>query len=145
MECVGHQFGEEDIRLWIDDKLVIMEVTGSKNAVPEDDKIFQITKHVPVRQHQYPNLKVFGSFIMNHDNLNTYEKRGKPFDERINNFAKHSKISIITTTDLLNAFIKYKKGQIKPGDIIEGLCIPGVLKLKGTIAKTSTNKPDSFK
>jgi len=132
VECVGKKFKEEDVRLWLNDKLIIFEVTGSKNDIPTDDKTFQIIKHRPVRQLKYPNLKVFACFVINHDNKKPFgQRKHDPFDKRLEKLALANNVCICTTTDLVNAFSNYKKGLITQDELIENLCSPGILKIFG--------------
>ena len=43
-------------------------------------------------------------------------------------YAEHSKISLVTTTDLIYAFIDIKNGNIKPEVLIDVVCTPGIFK-----------------
>ena len=141
VDCVGKRFKEEDVRLWTENKLIIFETTGSKNIAPTDDKVFQIFKHVPVRQSQNPNLKVFGVFVFNHDNLKPFDRRTRnPFDKRAETFALAHGFTVTTTIDLFNAYLDIQKSLLKPEELIEHLCSPGVFKILGH-RQSPTNKP----
>lgn len=127
---VGKKFKEEDLRLFVNDKLIIFEVTGTKNINNTDDKSHQISKYIPLRKIQYSNLNVFGVFVSNHDNKKQIELRNKvPFDNRSNKIASASEYSLTTTTDLFHAFIKIKKGLLTPDELIDKLCKFGKLKI----------------
>lgn len=131
IENVDKKYKDEDIRLWHDDRLLIFEVTGIDTANPKDDKVHQISKHIPVRQEQNPNLKVFGVFVINHDNSKPFDKREKKiFREGLIDIAKAHKYTLVTTVDLLNAFISIKKGDLLPIDLIDALCITGKYRIE---------------
>lgn len=121
----------EDLQLFTDDKrLLVFEVTGIDGATPTDDKAHRITKHVPVRQSENPDLKVFGVFVVNHDNKNHHDSRHKkPFRKELVNFADKGGYSLTTTKDLLNAFILFKQTKMTPMELIDKLCSKGEIKI----------------
>ncbi len=132
VENVDKKYKEEDIRLQVDDLLLIIEVTGIDKANPKYEKSHQISMHIQKRKIQYPNLKVFGLFIVNHDNKKHFLKREKkPFTKAIDEIAQSHNYTLTTSVDLLNAFIQFKKGILKPTEIIEKLCTTGELKILG--------------
>ncbi|MBN8835646.1 MAG: hypothetical protein J0I09_00150 [Sphingobacteriia bacterium] len=132
IENVDKKYNDEDIRLWLDDLLIIFEITGIDTANPKDDKAYRISKHIPIRQKQNPNLKVFGVFIVNHDNKKHFKKREKkPFRKNLIEIAKEHKYTLTTTVDIFNAFIKIKKDSLTKDDFIKCLCMTGELKILG--------------
>lgn len=132
-ECIGKKFGEEDIRLWFGNKLIIFEATGSNAANPVHDKVFQITRHIPIKQEMFKDFRVYGGFIVNHDCLKTFDLRtNKPFDKKVEILAKGQNIVLLSTLDLLNSFINFKKGKLTLDDFAGQLCTPGVFKVLET-------------
>ncbi len=124
VENVDKEFEEEDIRLWTEDSLIIFEVTGVDKLQPKHDKAHSVSRHMPARKSEYPNLKVYGGFIINHDNNKHYLKRNpKPFDEKIRRVALGHKYSLLTTVDLLRWFLELEKGTIDKKEILKRICI----------------------
>lgn len=132
-ECIGKKFGEEDIRLWFGKKLIIFEATGSKKEICEQNKMFQIHKHIPIKREQFKDFKVYGGFIVNHDNLKPFENRvPSPFNQDADKYAKGQNIVLLSTLDLLKSFINFKKGKLELERFAEQLCTPGVFKILET-------------
>jgi hypothetical protein len=133
VECIGKKFEEEDIRLWIGNKLIIFEATGSKNENIGHKKSFQIVKHIPIKKDKFKLVEVYGGFIVNHDNLKPFDKRAKtPFDKKLDLLAKGQNIVLISTLDILNSFINFKKGILTLDNFTTQLCTPGVFKILET-------------
>jgi hypothetical protein len=131
IKAVNKKSSDEDIQLFVDNRLIIIEATGSANPTAKDLKVFQIIKHVPDRKTQYPNLKVVPTFIINQDNEKDFWLRNKPpFDKRQIHLAKSNGMTITTTVDLLMAFVQIKEEKISPEEFIDKLCIPGLFKIK---------------
>lgn len=113
--------GVEDLRLWVDGKLYIVEVTGSEKKIVTEKKSHQISKHINIRQKHYPNLKVIGLFIVNHDFETHFSKRAiKAFEKRPIEIALNNNYTLTTTLTLFNAFILIKQGSMTVSDLIEG-------------------------
>jgi hypothetical protein len=130
IENVDKKYGEEDIRLWVDDRLIVIEVTGIDTPNPKQDKTHQISKHIPKRQSQYVEKKVTGLFIVNHDNDKEYKNRNKkPYDNKITEIAKSHNYTLMTTIDLLNAYTMIKMEKLKSEEFIEKLCSTGLFKI----------------
>jgi hypothetical protein len=133
VECIGKKFEEEDIRLWIGNKLIIFEATGSKNENIGHKKSFQIVKHIPIKKDKFKQFEVYGGFIVNHDNLKPFDKRAKtPFDKKLDLLAQGQNIVLISTLDILNSFINFKKGILTLDNFATQLCTPGVFKILET-------------
>jgi hypothetical protein len=129
IEIIPEKSGIEDLRLWVDNKLFIIEATGTGNKDNNETKALQIIKHIPSRQRENPAFKVLGVFISNHDNKKPLNERNtKSFDKRLIEFAE-SYCTITTTIDLFNAFINIKKGLLTPNELIDKLTVFGELKI----------------
>lgn len=130
VENVDKKYLDEDIRLWVDNLLLIFEVTGIPTENPKDDKVHQISKHIPIRKTQNPNKNVFGVFVVNHDNKKHYLKRTKHvFSQRLVNIAESHQYVLITTVDLLKAYCLIKDNEMTTDEFIKKLCTPGVFKI----------------
>ena len=133
IENVDKKYKDEDIRLFTNDTLILFEITGIDKANPTDDKVHRISKHIPIRQKKHPTLKVFGVFMVNHDNKKHFSNREKkPFRKALSDIAKEHKYTITTTIDLLVAFIRIKSGKLSKEELIKKLCSTGELKIWGT-------------
>lgn len=132
VENVDKKYKDEDIRLFHHDTLIIIEVTGIDAANPQENKAHQITKHIPTRQNENPNLNVFGLFVVNHENTKAYNKRSKrPFSDKLDKIAKSHKYGLITTVDLFYAFLEFKNNKFTPDKLISKLCSTGIIKILG--------------
>ena len=130
VENIDKKYYEEDIRIWHGDKLIIVEVTGIDTPNPKFTKAHQISLHIRLRQEQYKEKEIFGLFIVNHDNKKYYKQRNnKPFNNKIIDIAKSHKYTLMTTTDLLNAYKMIKMEKLKPEEFIEKLCLLGLFKI----------------
>lgn len=129
VEKVGTKYKEEDLRIFINDKLILVEVTGNNKSQTDEDKGHAITKHISIKQSQYPDLQVLGLFVFNHDNTRPFNRRSsKPFSNKLINIALHNKYSLISTVELLKAFIKIKKNELTLDDFTNKLCNLGEVK-----------------
>jgi hypothetical protein len=125
---------EEDVRFFIDKRVIIFEIGASDGCNPTEKKLGQITKRMGLRKLQYEKegLTVSGCVIINHDFKVQFTKRCKnPFNNDMIEYAKASNVSLVTTTDLVFAFIDIKNGKIKPGELIDQICTPGIFKVTG--------------
>lgn len=90
------KLGGEDLRLYVGNRLLIFEITADENGVPKDNKVHQISKHIPLRKSQNPNKEVLGVFLVNHDYNQPIEKRQtKPFRKDLIEIAKSHNYSLV--------------------------------------------------
>ncbi len=123
--------GQEDIRLYVEDKLIIFEVTGIDSDKPQYKKAHSISMHKPIREQQNPNKKVFAVFIVNHDNKKHFKNRNKkPFEKGIIEIAEASKYGLITTIELFYAFVAVKMGKLSREEILNKICTNGEIKIE---------------
>jgi hypothetical protein len=121
---------KEDIRVWFEDILLLIEVTGSEKKTTKEEKSHQISKHIPINQNIHKDKKVKGLLILNHDNENHYLVREKkPFTKEMGEIAKSHNYTLMTTLDLLNMFLDFKEDKITPVEIMAKLCSTGELKI----------------
>lgn len=122
--------GEEDLRCFIGtNKLILIEVTASDGCNVKEDTVGQLTKRMGLRRIQFKGFKLYGCTIVSHDFKKPYHKRCKePFNKKLKEYAETSEISLVTTTDLVNAFIDIKTGKVKPEALINIICTSGIFK-----------------
>lgn len=124
-EGVPENLGNEDMRIWFDNTLMIVEITGTKKNSTED-KTHQISKHIPERKSNYPSLDVKGLFITNHNNDVDVGKRSKnPFTKRQGKFAKDHGYIITTTITLFFSYLSIKSGSMSLDDFKRNISTPG--------------------
>lgn len=127
----------EDITIRNGNQLLIIEVTGIDKPNPEEAKAHQISKHIPTRQKENPDLHVHGCFIVNHDTSKPIKSRNpKPFNKILIETAKNANYSLISTIDLLYAYLAFKRGEVTAEEIFTWLCTPGKEKTPGTTRKS---------
>ena len=104
----------EDLQIWCDDCLILVECKGIKSSVPPDHEISQIKKYIDHRKNIVKSqLPVFGLTILNHDNSKDWDNRNpNPVDNQKNEYAMASEYGIVTTLDLVQGFILLKNKGI---------------------------------
>lgn len=104
----------EDLQIWCDDCIIIVECKGSKYSVPSDNEIGQVLKYINFRKNNLKSeLPVFGCTIINHDNSKPIDKRNKtPIDKNKNEYAKAGQYGIITTIELVKGFVMLKNNDM---------------------------------
>lgn len=123
---VGKHLKKEDIRIIKDDKIIIIEVTGSSKKIQKDDKTRQITKHLSVRKHN--NENAFAVFVVNHDNKNSFKYRKEAFNKEQINYAVAGGYSLVSTIELVRGFIKVKTNKMSLMEFEQKLCSFGEVK-----------------
>jgi hypothetical protein len=137
IQIIPEKQGIEDLRLFVDNKLFIIETTGTEKEGHRQSKTNQISIHIPFRRKEFKDLEVIGLFITNHDNKKDFQKRNKkPFPPKYKEVAKHNNYTITTTVDLFNAFILFKQGKITPSEIIDKLSETGEFKILESTSKS---------
>ena len=77
----------------------------------------------------FKDFEIYGGFIVNHDSLKSFELRNtKPFDTKVEVLAKGQNIVLLSTLDLLNSFINFKKGKLTFDNFATQLCTQEYLK-----------------
>lgn len=119
---------DEDVRVFHEDRLIVIEATGThKNQ--SKDKIAQTAIHSSKARDKFPNLTVTGLLIINNDNSLHYTKRDpNPFKNDVDNFVKFNNCGYMTTSELLNGFIKVKTGELTSNDFYISLTKSGEIK-----------------
>lgn len=72
---VGKNNGKDDLQIYLENELIIMEATGIKGTHTSDAKTRQITKHLD--EKRINNENVYAVFIVNHDKHNYYKDRNE--------------------------------------------------------------------
>jgi len=123
--------GVEDLRIFYADTLIIIEATSIEKGLATEGKLTQILKHIKIRQAEFPNYKVIGLSIINHEDNKHFTKRGikqKYQDKTVKILKSHELCSVTTLTLLIN-FIKIKKGEITIDDFMRNLTSPGIYEI----------------
>ncbi|SFZ95205.1 hypothetical protein SAMN05428642_1151 [Flaviramulus basaltis] len=123
---VGKAKRKEDLRIILEDKILLIEVTGTKNVNSKDDKTRQMTKHVDVEKSKGFNVQ--GMFIVNHENNKYFKDKTKtPFTKDQIKYSKAGKYTLMTTQSLVNAFMLVKTDQLSLSDFEKRICEYGVV------------------
>lgn len=124
---VGKQLHKEDVRIILEDKIIIIEATGSKKLHATDDKTRQITKHLDIGRSEDENI--FGVFIFNSDNQKNYKERNKvPFTDNQIKYAEAGKYGLLSTLDLIKGFTLVKTNRLTLTEFQEKLCSYGLIR-----------------
>lgn len=104
----------EDLQIWCNDCLILIECKGTKNSIPPDHELSQIKKYIDHRANIIKsNLPVFGLTIINHDNSKQFHNRNKnPIDKSKHEYAIAGGYGIITTIELVRGFLLLKNNNI---------------------------------
>ena len=104
----------EDLQIWCNDCLILVECKGTYRSVPDDKELSQIKKYIDHRTNIVKStIPVFGLTVINHDNSKLYHNRNKnPFDKSKHEYAIASQYGIITTVDLVRGFLLLKNNII---------------------------------
>ncbi len=104
----------EDLQIWCDDCLILIECKGTIHSIPSDDLLGPIKKYIDHRVNIVKSkLPVFGLTVLNNDNSKNIDKRNKnSIDKHKAEYAEASKYGIITTIELVNGFLLLKNNII---------------------------------
>lgn len=103
----------EDLQLWSDKELFIIEVKGIKNINPANSDLMQVLPYLAAQKIRMPDKDIYGLSIINHDNKNHVLNRPLTFKDEIKEQdAKNLKFGFISTKDLVRGFWFLKTGQI---------------------------------
>lgn len=104
----------EDLQIWCDDCLILIECKGTNRSVPDDKVLGQVKKYIDHRANIIKSkLPVFGLTVINHDNSKSIDNRNmKPIDKNKNEYAKAGQYGIITTIELVKGFVLLKNNDI---------------------------------
>lgn len=104
----------EDLQIWCDDCIILVECKGTKHSVPSDDLITPIKKYIDHRANIVKcKLPVFGLTIINLDNSKHIDKRNKnPIDKNKAEYAEAGKYGVVTSIELAGGFLLLKNNDI---------------------------------
>ena len=111
---VNVRLRREDLQIWCDDCLILVECKGIEQSTPRDHKVSQIKKYIDHRLNIVKSkLPVFGLTVINHNNTKVWHNRNRnPIDNIKHEYAIASGYGIITTIELLNGFWQLKNNII---------------------------------
>jgi hypothetical protein len=120
--------GVEDLRLFYADKLILIEATSIKNDRADNAKLTQVNNHVPARQQEFSNLKVFGVSIINHQDNKLFNERvlKQNYQDSTVKILKSHNLTSVTTLTLLINFIMIKSGKRTVDELINNLISTGI-------------------
>jgi hypothetical protein len=104
----------EDLQVWCDDCIIIVECKGTKSEHPPNDEIGAVKKYVEYRKSKLQSLlPIFGLTIINHDNRKHFQKRIlNPLDTYKIEYVIAQQFSVILTTELVKGFLLVKNNII---------------------------------
>jgi len=123
----GKDNKKADIEIRYGNKVILIECKGIIRPTPSEAEVLQISKF----KHRInePGKRIFGIFIVNHDNKKIFRTRNKnPFDDQKNEDAKSGEYGLITTVDLFDYFIDFKKNKLSFAKLNKILCEYGLIK-----------------
>lgn len=128
----------EDLQVWCEDCLILIECKGTYKTVPPDHEVGQIKKYIDHRKNIVRStLPVYGLTVINHDFNKPHDKRNtNPFGKYKNEYALGSSYGMITTSELLNGFILLKNGDIDFETFKRFLLKTGEIKFSGRADNT---------
>jgi len=123
--------GVEDLRVFYNDKLIIIEATSIENNRATEAKLTQILKHTKIRQDEFPNFKVIGLSIINHEDGKHFTKRvtKQNYQDKTIKILKSHELCSVTTLTLLINFVKIKRGETSVDDLMANLISPGIYEI----------------
>lgn len=118
----------EDLQIWLDDMLILVECKGIGSHMPNDADLNQIVRYVNYKATN-SLLPVKGIVIFNHDLKKPIDKRNKtPIDKMKEEYAKTSGYGVIHVSQLINGFIQLKNNQINLVQFKDTLLTTGIVK-----------------
>ena len=100
----------EDLQIWCEDCIIIVECKGLKAIHPSLDEICAVKKYIDFRKNKIlSHLPIFGLTVINHDNSKHFQQRIKnPIDTFKIEYVIAQKFSVILTTELVKGFLLLK-------------------------------------
>ena len=133
---VGKKYQREDLQIWTDNKLIVIEAKGITRPTPSDPECGQIAKYMRLRGKKITDKTVFGLFVVNHDNdKHPCRRNPTPFDKNKIEYAEASEYGLTTTIELLKAFIQIKTGRLTVGEFENKICSTGLISFESRSQK----------
>jgi hypothetical protein len=127
---IGGDNKYEDIIIWGENRLTVIEIKGTKQKMPTQADSSQVLKYLLERKNNYPDLQVHGITIVNHDNGKSPNNRAKnPFDKDRIRHAENGEYGLVSALDLFIDFHKIKRGIITFEDFDKRLHQKGLLEI----------------
>ena len=103
----------EDLQLWTEDELFIVEVKGVSKSSPQKHDLMQVLPYFRENENRVKDHKVFGLIIINHDNKKPFKYRSSTFkDAEKHRDAVLCNYGFISTIDLIWGFLLLKTGKM---------------------------------
>jgi hypothetical protein len=129
----------EDLQLYFEDELFVLEVKGISAVNPGRADVMQVFPYIAENRKRQQDKKVYGFTIINHDKKNHPTNRPKRFkDEERENDAINCGYGFISTIDLVIGFQKLKQQSINFDQFKEQLKQTGMITFDSKGGKTST-------
>lgn len=121
----------EDIQIYHNGELILVEVTGGKFQMPDDEKGLKMQNYIGRMKDRKPELTIKGFVIFNHDFEKPYNKRNPNiFDAQKEKDALRWKVGLTTSVEMLRGFLQLKRGDITFDDFVATILRPGIIKFK---------------
>lgn len=133
---VGKRYKREDVQIWTDNKLIVIEAKGITRSTPKDHECEQIAKYMRLRKMKIADRQVFGLFVVNHDNQKHHAKRNPtPFDQQKVEYAEAGEYGLTTTIELLKAFCQIKTERLTIEEFENKICTKGLIRFESRSPK----------
>lgn len=140
---ITHNTRNPDLEIEYDGELTYVEVKSSQNPHLRENEIFQILKYRNRKQGDLPNVKVKGLLVFNHQNKepDPTKRNPTPFDQFRERDAKFGNYSLVSTVELLKAFVLVKTGRLTLEQFHKMLHVPGIVKFSNGERKKALGEP----
>jgi hypothetical protein len=103
----------EDLQLWTDTELFVIEIKGLSTPHPPKSALIQVLPYIRENELHIKDRNIYGFTVINHDNKNRPQDRQRNFkDAEKERDAVNCGYGFISTMDLLIGFTYLKQGKI---------------------------------
>ena len=115
--------GNEDFKVYFENRLILVEVKGSRNKAAKEDETTQVSKHINIAKKDNLDKTVTCLLVANYDNKTELGNRVKnPFTERQVKIGNSFETKLITVIELIDLYRRVKTGEITLKQMIDILC-----------------------
>lgn len=137
LNILGNDKKLADVEITVKDKIILIEAKGISPDIPTENDCSQISKYIKRKSSKFTDNRIFGVFIVNHDNKKFFNLRNpNPFDQTRIEDAKISDYGLMTTYDLFKYYLEIKKHTISLNEFENIICKKGLIKYKKMARKT---------